>query len=478
MGESIRNKTIKGIAWSAIERFSVQGVSFLVQIVLARLLAPSDYGIIAILAIFLQVAQVFIDSGFANALIKKSNCSEEDFSTVFWYNLGISLFLYVILFITAPFVSIFYKNDIITTVFRVISLTIIINAFSIVQQTKLIKAVDFKSQSKVTLISSISSGIIGILLAYKGFGVWALVYQQISNGILRFILYIGISKWFPSIKWSNSAFKYVFNFGSRLLAASLISVIYKNLYSLVIGKRFTSADLGYFNRADSFAMFPSNNIGNIISRVSFPIFSSIQDDNEQLLYAYRKLIRYSSFIIFPLMFGLLAVSEPFILVTLTEKWKLCIIILQILCIDWSLDHITLLNLNLLYVKGKTDLVLKLELIKKTIAITILVVSIPLGLIAMCWGRVLYSVIATILNTYYTNKLLNFGFLKQVSDFSPFIIASVFMAVLLNCFMKLFNDPIEQLISGIVIGIIIYFIISLLFFRSIITDLISMIKKKL
>ena len=370
MGDSLKEKTVKGIGWSALERFSVQGVTFVVQLVLARLLTPSDYGIIAILAVFLQLAQVFIDSGFANALIKKTECTAEDYATVFWYNLGVAIVLYLLLFISAPYISNFYDNQLLTIVLRVISLTLVFNALSIVQRTRFVKSVDFKSQSKVTLTSSIISGAIGIIFAYFGFGVWALVLQQISNSVLQFVIYITISRWIPKLLWSNTSFKYVFDFGSKLLAASIIGVVYKNLYSIVIGKRFSAQDLGYFSRADQFAIFPSNNIGSIISRVSFPIFSSIQDDNEQLLRAYRKMIRFSSFIIFPLMFGLLSVSEPFIYTILTDKWAPCVPILRVLCLDWSLDHLCQLNLNLLYVKGRTDLVLKLEVVKKIFQVII------------------------------------------------------------------------------------------------------------
>ena len=476
MTESLKNKTVKGIGWSAIERFSVQGVTFLVQIVLARLLTPSDYGIIAILAVFLQIAQVFIDSGFANALIKKNDCSFEDYSTVFWYNTGVAVFLYLLLFVSAPFISSFYNNSLLTPVLRVIALTLPLNALSIVQKTKLVKSVDFKSQSKVTLSSSIISGAIGILMAYLGCGVWALVFQQIINSILHLIFYIAITKWFPNFIWSKLSFKYVFDFGSKILAASLIGVVYKNLYSIVIGKRYSAQDLGYFSRADQFATFPSNNIGNIISRVSFPIFSTIQDNNEQLLGAYRKMIKFSSFIIFPLMFGLLAVAEPFVITILTEKWTPCVVLLRILCIDWSLDHITLLNLNLLYVKGRTDLVLRLEVVKKTLAVLILVVSMPFGLEALCWGRVIYSIFATIINTYYTHRILKFGIIRQISDFAPYLIASIIIAVVVYFSIGLFSSSIIQLIAGCIFGAVIYFIISLLFFKSIIMEFVTLLKR--
>lgn len=470
MSESLKNKTVKGIGWSAIERFSVQGVTFLVQIVLARLLAPSDYGIIAILVVFLQIAQVFIDSGFGNALIKKNDCTNEDYSTVFWYNLIVASFIYLLFFFTAPLIASFYNDEVLILVLRVISVTLILNALSIIHRTILVKKIDFKSQSKVTLSSSILSGILGIVLAKSGAGVWALVFQQISNSLFQFIAFVIVTKWRPKLLWSKNSFIFVFNFGSKLLTASLISVLYKNLYAIVIGKYFSPKELGFFSRAESFAMFPSNNISNIISRVSFPIFSQIQENNEKLLIAYRKLIKYSSFIIFPLMFGLLSVAHPLIIILLTEKWKPCVVLLQLLCVDWSLDHICLLNLNLLYVKGRTDLILKLEIVKKTIAVVILVVSIPFGLIGMCWGRIFYSIIAVILNTYYTQKIFNFGIIKQIADFGPIMLSSALMALFVYTSITILNGPYIQLAMGVVIGFCTYFLISFIFYRSIMNDM--------
>lgn len=476
MSDSFKSKTIRGLGWSAVERFSVQGVTFIVQIILARLLLPADYGAIAILVVFLQIAQVFIDSGFANALIKKNECTEDDYATVFWYNLIVSIIIYLLLFACAPLISKFYNNEILTSVLRVIAVTLILNALSIVQKTRLVKIVDFKSQSKVTLTSSLISAGIGILLAYSGYGVWALAIQHISNSLLQFVLYLTVTKWIPSFSWSVPSFKYVFDFGSKLLTANLIGVVYKNLYSIVVGKCYSPQDLGYFSRADQLASFPSNNMGNIISRVSFPIFSAIQDQDNRLLSAYRKLIKYSSFIIFPLMYGLWALSEPFIVTVLTDKWLPCVTLLQILCIDWSLDHISQLNLNLLYVKGRTDFVLKLEVIKKAIAVVILLITIPFGLVYMCYGRVVYSIIATGLNTYYTKRLLNFGLKEQLRDILPYMVVAIIMALVIRFSILFVSNNIMQLLLGFLVGVIVYLILSLCFFRSILSEVLHLNKR--
>ncbi len=477
MPDTLKKQTITGVFWSGLERFSVQGVTFLVQLVLARLLTPNEYGLIGMLVVFLQIGQVFIDSGFANALIQKKECTPADFATVFYYNLLLSLAIYAILFFTAPFIASFYNQDILIPLLRLLSLTLIINALAIVQKTILVKRVDFRTQTKVSLFSAILSGIIGISLASKSFGVWALCWQQISFSFLQLFFYTLYVHWLPNSKFSKESFIKLFNFGSKLLISSLISVIYKNLYSVVIGKKFTAAELGYYTRAEQFAMFPSNNLGNIIARVAFPIFSKIQDDTPKLCTAYRRIIQYSSYIIFPLMCGLIAIAEPLITVLLTEKWLGIVPLLQILCIDWMLDHLSIINLNLLYVKGRSDWALRLEIIKKIIAIIILIATIPFGLTIMCWGRVLYSIIATIINTHYTRILINLNFFQQMIDIIPYLIGALVMAAIVYGVNLLISTSISQVIIGMLIGVIIYAIITFICYKGIRTRLICYIKNR-
>ncbi len=376
MTETLKKQAFVGVGWNAIGRFSTQGVSFILQIVLARLLSPSDYGMIAMLAIFLQVAGVFVDSGFGKALIQKQDCEEKDYSTVFYYNLIVSIGVYVFLFIIAPLVADFYNIPLLANVMRVASLVVIINALSLVQRTKLEKQIDFKSQSIVIFTSSFLSGLGGIVMAYYGLGVWALCGQSILNSLLQLLLFYFYVRWHPLLIFSKDSFHEMFSFGSKVLVASIISVIYNNLYTIVIGKKFNSKELGYYSRAEHFAIFPSSNIGAIISGVAYPTLSKIQNSDEKLRFAYRKIIRYSSYIIFPLMIGLAAVADPFIRSLLGEKWVEAIPFLQILCFALMWDHLSSLNLNLLYVKGQSNLVLRLEIIKKIIAVAILLASIP------------------------------------------------------------------------------------------------------
>lgn len=476
MSESIKQKSLVGVGWSAIERFSVQGVNFLIQLVLARLLTPTDYGVVGMLAIFMQVAQTFIDSGFANALIQKKDCTQKDYSTVFYFNLGISSIIYILFFFVSPFVANFYRTEILTDVMRVLSLTLVINALSIVQKTILIKKVDFKTQSAVSLLSAFISGTTGIIMAYRGYGVWALCGQQIVNSICQFVFLQIFVRWRPSLAFSKESFNTLFFFGSKLLLSRLIHTIYKNLYTIVIGRTFSAESLGQYNRAEQFADFPSSNIGEIITRVAYPILSKIQDENDRLIIVYRTTIRYASLIIFPLMIGLLVLAKPLILLLLTEKWEGIIILLQILCLDFMLSHISTLNLNILYVKGRSDLALKLEIIKKTIAIIILVLSIPFGVIGMCWGKVVYGVIATVLNTTFTKRLVGLSFFTQCKDFMPYMFMAAGMGIVVFLTTLLNIPNILQLIIGFLAGVSVYLLLLYIFDRTTLKEVITMAKE--
>lgn len=467
MAESLKKQAFVGVGWNALGSFSTQGVNFVLQIILARLLSPSDYGIIAMMAIFLQVAAVFVDSGFGKALVQKKDCEEKDYSTVFYYNLAVSIGIYIILFAISPLVARFYDIPILTDVMRVASLVVIINALSIVQRTKLEKSIDFKSRSIVTFVSSLLSGVAGIIMAYYGFGVWALCGQSLLNSLLQLVFFYLYVRWLPSLVFSKESFHEMFSFGSKLLATNIINVIYSNLYTIVIGKRFNSRDLGFYSRADQFAIFPSTNLCGVISGVAFPTLSKIQDDDDKLRFAYRKIIRYSSFIIFPLMIGLAAVADPFIRALLGEKWAETIPYLQILCFALMWDHLSSLNLNLLFVKGKSNLVLKLEIIKKSIALFILFASIPFGITIMCCGRVIYGMIAFYINTSYTKKLIGLSFWQQVMDFLPYLVISLGMGVLVFFICAVIPvNPIWSLIIGLLVGAVAYLSCTLLFLEDV------------
>lgn len=430
MASDLKSKALKGTIWSFIERFSIQIVQFVVTIVMARILGPSDYGLIGMLAIFISLSQVFIDGGFSSALIQRKDRNEDDYSTVFYINIGISIFVYAALFSIAPLIADFYNQPLLKPVLRIYAINLVINAFAAVNKTILTIRIDFKAQSKISFISAFLSGICGISAAYLNYGVWALVIQTVSMSIFNVIFSFIWTKWIPSFKFSIKSFKKLFGFGSKLLVATIISSIYDNVYSLVIGKEFNSKSLGYFSRAQSFTSLISGNIGSILTNVSYPVLSEVQNDRETLIRVYKRYIELSSFIIFPLMMMLCGIASPLIDLLLTEKWHGCVIILQILCFADLFRGLTLINLNLLKVIGRSDLVLRLEVIKKSIAISILIVTIFFhNLIYMCLGLVGYSCIAFYINTYYTNKILNYGYGKQFRDFIPYLLLSISILVI-------------------------------------------------
>lgn len=451
----IVSKSIHGVVWSAVERFSLQGTQFLIGIILARLLSPSDFGMIGMLSIFLSVSQTFIDCGFSNALIRQKETSVEDYGTAFIINFAISLLAFVVLFFAAPFVASFYKMPDLLPVMRVVSVTLIINALFTVHKVKLTRNVDFKTQSKASFCSALVSGILGIVLAYNGFGVWSLVYQTVCNSVLNLVLMTALLKWFPKPVFSRDSFHSLFGFGSKLLVASIISSIYSNLYNIVIGKQFSASNLGYYTRADQLGNFPSQNVAGILSRVSYPILSQLQDDAERLRGIYIKYLQIACFVVFPLMMGLAALAKPLIILMLGEKWLPSVLLLQILCFGLMLDPICNINLNLLYVKGRSDLVLKLEIIKKTIAVAILIASLPFGLIGLCIGRACYGVVATLLNMTYTRRFIDLSMWGQAKLIMPSLLLSLFMATgsfgitLLNL-----NNGL-QLALGIFTGLVLY-----------------------
>lgn len=448
---SLKQKTATGLKWSSIESFSRQGISFVIGIIIARILSPSDYGIIGMILIFTEVSAVFINGGFSAALIRKQNRTESDLSTVFYYNIVVSLFFYLVLFVSAPYIANFYDSPILTMVVRVVSLNMVIGALGAIQSTILNIAIDFKTQTKITVLTLIVTGTIGISMAYSGFGVWALVFQGLaSTAISTSLLWIFIG-WKPKLEFSLQSFKELFGFGSKLMLSGLLDTVYKNIYQVVIGKKFTSAELGFFTRAKGLAQLPSSNITNIIQRVTFPILSEMQDNMTQLATNYRKLLKMSAFIIFPLMMLLFGLAEPLIKILLTDKWLPAVPMLQVLCFSYMFYPIHAINLNLLQVKGRSDLFLRLEIIKKTLITIVLFATAPFGVLVMCYGIILTSLLALIINTYYTGKLINVGFSTQIKDILPVLILSFITGFLAYFPSLILTESYFQLGFGGVLG---------------------------
>lgn len=476
--QSLKGKTTKGFFWGAVERFASQGIQFVFGILLARLLSPDDYGIIAMLMVFLAVAQVFIDSGFSTGLIRKEEKKPEDFSTCFYFNIVVGIVAYGILYIIAPFVSDFYDKPILTPILRVVGLNVVFSSFCIVQQAILTIKIDFKTQAQVAIATAIVSGCVGLYLAYTGWGVWALAIQQVASGFLRLILLWILAKWRPIAVFSKESFKYLFNFGSKMLVIFSIDAIYNNLYPIIIGKFFPARDLGLYSRGSHYAELPSQTITGILSRVTMPVLADIQNQNERFSAIYRRFISTSGYIVFPVMMGLSACATPIILVTIGPQWEECIIYLQVLCFCLMLYPIHSLNLNVLIVKGRSDLFLRVEIIKKIISVSILLVTLHYGVLAMCIGRVIYSYIALYLNVYYVKRFINVGLLTQLRDLMPSFLLSISMWGVLftfNHFVQLNN--VLLLIVDIILGVSYYICLSYVFKLSELKEVMQIIKKK-
>lgn len=465
MTESLNSKTRKGFLWSAIERFSVQGIQFILGVVMARILSPEDYGIIGMLAIFLALSQSLIDSGFSNALIQKKNRNQEDYSTVFYFNIILGVFLYFILFFASSFLANFYDMPILSPITKVIALNLFINSLVIVQKAKLTIELNFKIQANVSVIAVLLSGILGLILAVRGWGVWALVYQSIAANFLSCVLLWIYARWRPSLLFSWHSFKSLFQFGSKLLITGLYGPIFENINTLVIGKFYSSSILGNYTRAATFAQLPSSNITSIIGRVSFPVLSDLQDNDEKLSYAYRKLIRVTSFIVFPLMMGLSTIASPLIEVLLTSKWQSCAIYLQLLCFSMLLYPVCAFNINLLLVKGMVKTHLKLDLIKKIVLLFVLFITANISVNAICIGQIISALFSWIITAYYSGRLIKYSFIDQVIELLPsFLISLLMLGIVSFINIVIGLDSTYLLMVDIVIYFLFYIGISYFFNR--------------
>lgn len=474
---SLRDKTIKGVIWSAVERFASQGVEFIFGILIARLLLPEDYGVIAMLNIFLAISRTFIDSGFETALIRKADRTDTDFQTVFYFNIIVSVVCYIILWLASPFIAEFYETPLLESVTKVVALSLIFNALAGIQSAKLSINIDFKSRANVSLIHACVSGAVGLWLAFKGYGVWALVAQSLSAAAVRTITLWVIVRWKPRFEFSKTSFKELFSFGSKLLAAGLLNTIYNNIYSIVIGKFYSPSSLGVYSKANTLSQFPSSNVTGVFQSVLFPVLSSIQDDEQRMLDIYKRFLRMSSFVVFPLMVGLAAVADPLIRLLLTDKWEGSIYLLQILCFSTIWAPVIAVNTNVLKVMGRSDYFLKVEIVKKIIGVVILCVTIPMGLVPMCYGTVVATMLSVYCDTYYTKKLIGYGLLSQLKDLLPLLLHSLIMGAIVLSVESCMSTETVKLLVGVATGIIYYILGAVLMNFKELEELLSIMRKK-
>jgi len=437
---SLKTKTIRGMIWSAIDKFAFHGGQLVIGIVLARILMPEDFGLIGMLSIFITISQSFIDSGMGSGLIQKQNRTDKDFSTVFIFNFAISVFFYFILFFSAPLIAGFYDMPQLKPLVRVLSINIIIGSLGIVQRSKLTIDIDFKTIAKVNVTSVISGGIIAIFLAYMGWGVWALVMQRMIGAVVSVALFWIISKWKFSIAFSTQSFKELFGFGSKLLLQGLYAQMMNEIYNITIGKAYSAAELGYYTRAKSFASMTAGIITGILHQVTYPVLASLQDEKERMVSVYSRLIRMTAFFVIPAMTMLSLLAEPIVRILLTDKWIPVIVLLQWMSFARIIHPISGINMNILNAVGRSDLFLKVDLSKFPIMITALVITVPLGVKAMVIGHVATSLLNFFINAYMPGKMFGYGAFRQLKEMLPIFTATGIMAI----FVLITNSLLENL----------------------------------
>ena len=460
--ENIKNEVISSLIWKFLERIGTQGVQFIVSIILARLLLPSDYGVVSMILVFTAIANVFIQTGFSTSLIQKKDSDELDFSSVFYISLLIAAICYVILFFAAPIIASFYNMPAITSILRVISLTLFFGAINSVQNAKIAKEMKFKKLFLSSLVAILISGATGVLMAYKGFGPWALVGQQIANSIATTIILWFTSGWQPKLMFSINRVKSLLSYGWKILCSALLDTIYQNIYNLVIGKFYSSSTLGNYNKGEQFPKLIAVNVDGAISSVMLPAYSKQQDRKDKLKKMVRRSIVTSSLLLFPMMFGLAAVAETVVKVLLTENWLGCVPFMQLLCIVYALYPINTANLQVIKALGKSDYFLKLEIIKKIIGLVVLIVTLPFGVLQMAIGQVLVAILSTFINAFPNRKLLNYNYFEQIKDLFPSLIISIIMFIIVYSFNFINLNMYILLFIQILVGVIIYFGLAYIF----------------
>ena len=452
----MNNKSvISNFFWRFAERCGAQIVTFVVSIVLARILTPEDYGQIALITVFTTIMQVFVDSGLGTALIQKKDADDLDFSSVFYFNFVVCLVLYVIMFMAAPVIANFYNDFSLTPIIRVISLTIVISGVKGIQQSYVSRNMLFKRFFYATLGGTVFSAFLGIGLAYAGFGVWAIVAQQLSNtAIDTLILWLTV-KWRPKKMFSWERLKGLLSFGWKMLASALLDTLYGNIRSLIIGKLYSSADLAYYNQGDKFPYVIANNINTSIDSVLLPTMASEQDNKKRVKSMTRRAIKTSTYIMAPLMMGLAFCAEPIVRLILTDKWLPCVPFLRIFCIIYMFQPIHTANLNAIKAMGRSDLFLKLEIAKKIVGIVLLLSTMWFGVMAMAYSLLLSSILSQIINAWPNRQLLGYGYLEQVRDFAPGILLVIGMGICVYFIGFLPLPTIVTLLIQIIIGAVIY-----------------------
>lgn len=479
--KTLKKQAISGVFWSSLQQFGSQGIGFIVSIVLARLLLPAEFGLIAMIGIFMGIGATLMNAGLASSLIRTDNPTQEDYSTVFYFNLVGSLLMYILIYFTAPFIATFYKQEILVTIIRWYAIIFIINAFAIIQTTRLTKLLDFKTQMKISIPATILSGIVGVIMAYLGYGVWSLVVMAITQSLASTIQLWIYSNWMPSWVFNKEKFKYHFKYGYKLTLSGVLDTLFVNVYIIIIGKIFAPAQVGFYQRANTLKQLPVTNIGAILNKVTFPLFAEIKNDDVRLKNVYKKIMQVVLFLVAPLLLIMAALAEPLFRFLFTEKWLPAVPYFQILVFNGILYPIHSYNLNILKVKGRSDLFLKLEIMKKTLVLIVVLVSFQFGIYGLLYGSVLTSVLAFLINTHYTGKYLNYTSWEQAKDLIPIIFLAICCGALVFFIDGIFKDnmryDILRLLIGSVIGITTYLILAYIFKMNSLTEIRTIFQRK-
>lgn len=476
MAEVNRETVASNVVWRFLERFGAQIVAFVVSIILARLLDPVVYGTVALVTVFTTIFQVFVDSGFGAALIQKKNADDLDFSTVFYFNIIVCVFLYAVMFFVAPLIAKFYDNSSLTPIIRVLSLVLIISGFKSIQSTYVSKNLLFKKFFWATLIGTLVSAVIGIYMAFKGYGVWALIAQNLINHFVDTILLWIIVQWKPKRMFSFTRLKSLFNYGSKLLASGLIDVTYNQVRALIIGKKYSSEDLAFYNRGEQIPNLAINNLNSAIDSVLLPSLSLVQDNKERVKQMLRRSISVSCFIIFPVMMGIAVCADSIIAVLLTEKWSSAVIYLQLFCLIYAFYPIHTANLNAMKAMGRSDYFLKLEIIKKVLGLGLLFGMMWISVEAIVWSLVIINFVSLIINTWPNRKILGYGFFEQMKDILPALLTSAFMGAFVYYIYLSNGAGGFTLLKQVLIGVIVYITLASLFNSEVIKYLLDFVKK--
>lgn len=462
---SLRKAAISGLGWAFANQFGTQVISFVVSIIMARLLLPAEFGLIGMISVLIGVGTSLINSGLTHSLIRTPHPDQQDYSTVFYFNLAGSVVIYWLFFFTAPLIADFFSAPILTDIVRVYCLTFVINAFSEVQLTRLTKAMNFKLQMEIAIPSLVGGGSLGIYLAYHGFGVWSLVWMSLFQAFLNTTQLWVRGKWSPSLVFNRDKFSYHFHFGYKLTLSGLINTLFNNIYQVIIGKFFRPAQVGFYTRADSLKQLPVTNISLVLSKVTYPLFASIHDDDIRLKRAYKNIMQMVIFIIAPVLIIMAVLAEPLFRFLFTDKWLPAVPYFQILCIAGLLYPIHDYNLNILNVKGRSDLFLRLEIVKKCVTVIIILITLRYGIIALICGQALSSIFAFFINTHYTGKFLQYNSLAQAKDIAPAIILALLSGAVVwaldNAMFRYFENDFPRLIAGCLAGTLTYLAIAAL-----------------